>query len=514
MKNRKKTGVLGMSKIKEVLRLKELGLNQTEIAKSAKVSRAAVQDYLRRAVVSGLSSEELSVLSEEELRERLGKNRRAAARTVEPDHQYLARELRKIGVTLALLWQEYIEEHPQGCSYARFCERHRRWRKENRVSMRQVHKAGEKLFVDYAGPTVPIYQRGTNIVLFEAQIFVGVLGASNYTYVEATASQELKHWLGSHRRCFEFLGGIPRVAVPDNLKSGVKSACYYDPEINPSYQDFAQHHGIAILPARVKKPKDKAKVEVGVQIIERWILAVLRNRKFFSLQELNNEIARHLEALNTRIMKAYGCSRKDLFESVDKPALKPLPQKRYQLFDVKLARVNIDYHVEVEKHYYSVPYKLVHKEVEIRIKEQTIEVLHEGKRISLHVKSREKFHHTTKKEHMPPSHQAMLEWTPTRFVNWAAKIGPETKSQVEALLGSRQHPEQSYRACLGLLRLGKKVGESRLESACYRANHLGIVSMRRVKSILDSGMDRLPIIETKEVPAIHHRNVRGGGYYH
>ena len=514
MKRRKKTEVLGMSKIKEVLRLKELGLNQTEISKSAKVSRATVQDYLRRATVSGVSSEELTALSEEELRERLGKNRRASARTVEPDHQYIARELRKKGVTLALLWQEYIEEHPQGCSYARFCERHRRFRKQHRLSMRQAHKAGEKLFVDYAGPTVPIYQRGTNNVLFEAQIFVGVLGASNYTYVEATESQELKHWLGSHRRCFEFLSGVPRVAVPDNLKSGVKSACYYDPEINPAYQNFAQHYGIAILPARVRKPKDKAKVEVGVQIVERWILAVLRNRKFFSLQELNHEIARHLEALNTRIMKTYGCSRRDLFETVDKPALKPLPQKPYQLFELKLARVNIDYHVEVERHYYSVPYKLVHKEVEIRIKEQTIEVLHEGKRVTLHVKSRDKFRHTTKKEHMPPSHQAMLEWTPTRFVNWAAKIGPETKSQVEALLNSRQHPEQSYRACLGLQRLGKKVGAVRLEAACHRANHLSIVSMRRVKSILDSGMDRVPIIETKEVPAAHHRNVRGGGYYH
>jgi transposase len=380
--------------------------------------------------------------------------------------------------------------------------------------MRKQHKSGDKLFVDYAGATVPIYRQGTNEILFEAQLFVGVLGASNYTFAEATATQEIKNWLGSHRRCFEFFGGVPAAVVPDNLKSGVKKAFYYDPELNPAYREFAQHYGVAILPTRVKKPKDKGKVEVGVQIAERWILAVLRNRKFFSLVELNQEIAKLLEKLNSRKMKSYGCNREQLFKSVDQPALRRLPQKPYELFEFKLARVNIDYHVEVERHYYSVPYKLVGQEVEIRIREQSIEVLHEGKRITLHARSREKFKHTTKKEHMPPSHQAVLKWTPTRLLNWAAKIGSGTKLQVQALLDSREHPEQSYRACLGLLRLEKKVGQSRLEAACNRANHLGIASMRRVKSILDSGMDRLPIVNCKEIPIINHRHVRGRTYYH
>jgi transposase len=514
MRRRKKTEVLGVSKIKEILRLKEFGLNQSEIAKGANVARSTVQDYLRRAAAQGITAKEVESLSEEQLRELLGKRQGGSSRIIEPDYQYLRRELTKKSVTLALLWQEYIEEHPGGCSYAWFCDRYRRWKKENRLSMRQQHKAGEKLFVDYAGVTVPIYQRGTNEILYQAQIFLGVLGASNYTFAEATPSQEIKHWLGSHRRCFEFLGGVSQAVVPDNLKSGVKTALYYDPEINPAYRDFAEHYGVAILPARVKKPKDKAKVEVGVQIAERWILAALRNIRFFSLEELNQAIAQLLEKLNQRRMKSYGCNREELFECVDQPALKPLPQKPYEFFEVKLARVNIDYHVEVERHYYSVPYKLVGQEVEIRIREQTIEVLREGKRVVLHARSREKFHHTTKKEHMPPSHQAVLKWTPSRLLNWAAKIGPGTKQQVQALIDSREHPEQSYRACLGLLRLEKKVGQSRLEAACTRANQLGIVSMRRIKSILDSGMDRLPIIKCKEIPKINHRNIRGQGYYH
>jgi transposase len=380
--------------------------------------------------------------------------------------------------------------------------------------MRQNHKAGDKLFVDYAGHTVPIYKRGTTKTLFQAQIFVAVLGASNYTYVEATRDQQLKHWIGSHQRCFDYLGGTPQAVVPDNLKSGITSPSYYDPQLNPRYKELAEHYEVAVLPARVRKPKDKSKVEVGVQIVERWILAVLRNRKFFSLDELNQEIVRLLEKINSKKMKSYGCSRKELFESVDKPALRTLPSKPYDLFDFKLARVNIDYHVELEKHYYSVPYQLVHKEVEIRIKERIIEVLCNGERVALHLRSDNKFHHSTKKEHMPPSHRAMLEWTPTRFIKWAAKVGPQTRLQIEALLNSREHPEQSYRACLGLLRLEKKVSSARLEAACKRANHLGVTSFRRIKSILDSGMDRVPIVETKEVPVIRHRNLRGSGYYH
>ncbi len=515
MGKRRRTEVLGVKRIKEILRLKELGLNQSEIAKSVNVSRSTVQEYLARAAAAGISGAEAQALDEEELRHRLSKQSRASKKKAEFDHHYIARELTKKGVTKLLLWQEHLEQNPDSGSYRSFCQHHRDWRSANQLSMRQEHKAGEKLFVDYAGQTIGIYDRETQKVLYQAQIFVAVFGASNYTYVEATPSQSQKHWIGSHRRTFEFFQGVPRVLVPDNLKSAVKSPCYYDPEINPAYQSFAQHYDVAVVPARVRKPKDKAKAEVGVQIVERLILAPLRNRRFYSLRELNQEIQRLLEILNNREMKTYRCSRKQLFESIDKPCLAPLPQTPFELIEAKIARVNIDYHVEVDQHYYSVPHQLVRKQVEVRIKEQTVEVLYQGKRVAIHAKSQEKFKHSTNKQHMSPSHQAAAQqWTPERFLNWSAKIGPETKAQVESLLGSRKHPEQSYRSILGLLRLADKFGVSRLEQSCKKANLLGIVSMKRIKSMLESGVDLLPIVQTKEVPAVSHGSVRGEDYYH
>jgi len=475
MRRKSKTRVLEMKKIKEILRLKSLGLSQTKIAQGANVSRSTVQDYLGRAEVAGVDYSAIESLEDSEISKLLGKQEKASKRKAKPDYHYIRRELSKKNVTLSLLWQEYLSEHPEGLSYSQFCESYRKWKKSNKLSMRQVHKAGERLFVDYTGHTIPIYRRGSNEVLFNAQIFVGVLGASNYTFAEATPSQESKHWLSSHRRCFEYLGGVPEIVVPDNLKSGVTKASFYEPSLNPGYKELAEHYGVAVLPARVRKPKDKAKVEVGVQIVERWILAVFRNRKFFSLAELNNEMARMLEALNNKQMKSYGCSRKELFESTDKPFLQDLPSEPYQFFDLKIAKVNIDYHVEVDKHYYSVPHQLVHQEVEVRIKEQLIEIFYGEKLISMHPRSQAKFKHSTKREHMPAS---------------------------------------SFRSCLGLLRLEKKFGTERLEAACKRANQLGITSYKRIKSILDNGMDRLPIVELKSVEPVRHENIRGSNYYH
>lgn len=515
MKSRKRTGVLRMKVLREMLRLRfELRLSCNKIAESCNLSRSTVQNYVNRAEASGVSLGNLDSLGDEELVRRVGKVGGRQSRNAEPDHQEIARELCKPGVTKALLWEEYKKEHPDGHCYSGFCNSFRKWKKDNRLSMRQQHKAGEKLYVDYAGQTVPIYRRGTNEVEFKAQIFVAAFGASNFTFVDATESQEIKHWIGSHVRCFEFFGGVPQAVVPDNLKSGVTKAIFYEPDINTIYRELAEHYGLAILPTRKRKPKDKAKVEVGVQIVERWILAALRNRKFFSLSELKQEVARLLDKINEKKMRNYGLSRGEMFEMLDKPALRPLPPKPYQFFAYKLVRVNIDYHIELEQHYYSVPYQLVHKEVEVRIRENTVEVLSAGKRVALHALSKEKFRHSTKKEHMPPSHQAVLKWTPSRLIDWASKNGPQTKAQVEGLLNSRQHPEQSYRACLGLLRLGKTVGAQRLEAACARANHLGINSYRNIKSILDSGMDRLPIVETKDIAPVRHKNLRGGGYYH
>ena len=517
MRKKRRKKVLDTSKIKEILRLNELGMSQSEISRSSGASRSTVQDYLHRAKLLGVSFEELSSYDEAKLLEIFGKEQGTSRRKPELDNDYISRELTKKGVTLLLLWEEYFASNPDGLSYSRFCNRYTEWKKANNLSMRQHHKAGEKLYVDYAGQRLPIYRRSGsgNEIAFEAEIFVAVLGASNYLFAEATESQSSKYWLGSHCRCFEHLGGVPNAVVPDNLKSGVTKACYYDPELNISYRKLAEHYGTAILPARVRKPKDKSKVEVGVQIVERRILAQLRNRRFYSLAELNREISRLLEQVNNRKMKTYGCSRKELFELVEKAALNPLPQKRYQIFDYKLAKVNVDYHVEVEKHYYSVPYQFVHQNVEIRIKERVIEIFHENKRVALHARSNESHRHTTKKEHMPPSHKAMVKWTPERFLSWSTKIGPETSCQIKSLLDSREHPEQSYRACLGVFRLAGKFGSSRLEAACKRANSLGLCSYKRIKSILDSGLDQIPIVETKEVPPLkRHSNIRGSEYYH
>lgn len=517
MRRRKSTEFLRMRQIKEILRLLlEVGLNQSDTSRSVGVSRSTVQDYLGRAKANNIDKSNLKEFSEKDLELLLKIGSRDRKRKEEPDYSYLERELCKKGVTLALLWEEYVGERREGYSYSGFCASYRNWKKSQKLSMRQVHKAGEKLYVDFAGHRIPIYDKQTNGVCEQAEIFVSVLGASNYTYAEAVASQSLEHWLGAHVRAFSYYGGVSEVVVPDNLKSGVKKASFYDPEINPAYCDFAEHYGLAVIPARVRKPKDKSKVEVGVQIVERWILAALRHQRFYSISALNSAMAPLLEALNSKQMKSYGCSRKELFELIEKSELKPLPKTTYEFFETKIARVNIDYHIEFDSHYYSVPYQFVGKEVEVRIKEKTIEILCSGERIALHARSKAKYKHSTEKSHMPASHQSMLEWTPSRFISWGAKIGTETKIQVDNLLNSKQHPEQSYRACLGLLRLSKKVSGERLEAACKRANHLQITSMRRVKSILDTGMDKLPLFEsnTLEIEKILHANIRGRKYYH
>jgi transposase len=378
--------------------------------------------------------------------------------------------------------------------------------------MRQHHRAGEKAFVDYSGTKLEWVERETGEV-HPAELFVGVLGASNYTYAEASESQELRCWIGSHVRMFEYFGGVPEAVVPDNLRSGVKSACWYDPELNPTYRDFAEHYDVAVIPTRVKKPQDKAKVEAGVLNAQRWIIARLRNKTFHSVAELNAAIEPLLLELNEREMQGYGKSRQTLFEELDKPALKPLPQHRYCFAEWKQAKVNIDYHIELKRHYYSVPHHLVGKRVEARIGEKTIEVLHEGKRIALHPRDDTPGRHSTLQEHMPAEHRYMQQWTPGRLLDWAEKIGPQTKIQVNSILLSRKHPEQGYRASLGLLGLAKKYGNARLEAACNRANHFGIVSMRSIKNMLCTGNDKLPQ-ERKTATVISHSNIRGDTEFH
>jgi transposase len=507
---------LSMRKAKEVLRLKwESGLSSRKIAKSCSIARATVAEYLRRAKDAGLSWPLPSGMDEAELDQRLFPSSPSApsrSRPV-PDWPKLHKELKRKGVTLFLLWQEYKEAYPKGYQYSWFCKQYQSWTGKLDIVMRQDHRAGEKVFVDYAGQTVPVVNSTTGEIR-QAQIFVAVLGASNYTYAEATCSQCLPDWIGSHRRAFEFFGGVPEVVVPDNLTTAVTKSSRYEPDLNPTYQEMATHYGCAVIPTRVRKPRDKAKVEVGIQVVERCILARLRNRPFFGLEELNAEIWKLIKELNGRPFKKLPGSRQSLFDSVDKPALKPLPTQPYVYAEWKKARVNIDYHIEVDGHYYSVPYQLVKHQLDVRLTRQIVEIFHKGRRIASHRCSKEKGYHTTVKQHMPQAHQRYVEWTPERLIRWAANTGTYTARIVEAILASRAHPQQGFRSCLGIMRLGKEYGQERLEAACTRAMAIGGTSFKSIQAILKSGLDRRPLPKAlQEMPSIYHPNIRGPHYY-
>jgi transposase len=506
-----------MRKIKEVLRLKwAQGLSNRQIAKACGIGRPTVGEYLRRAAEAGLAWPLPADLDEATLERQLfpsPPSLPAQARGV-PDWAHVHQELKRKGVTLFLLWQEYRETHPEGYQYSWFCDHYRAWQGKLDVVMRQDHRAGEKLFVDYAGQTMPVVDRDTGEIR-EAQIFVAVLGASNYTYAEATWTQGLTDWIGSHRRTFSFLGGVPELVVPDNLRAGVSKAHRYEPDTNPTYQDMAAHYGVAVLPTRVRRPRDKAKVEAGVLVVERWILAALRRRTFFSLTELNAAIAGLLEKLNTRPFKKLPGCRRAHFEALDKPALKALPAAPYEYAEWKKARVHIDYHVAVEGHYYSVPHALIKKQLDVRITQNIIECFYRGQRVASHRRSQQKGRHTTVPAHMPESHRQAGEWTPQRLANWAAKTGPATEKLITTVLTSRQHPQQAYRSCLGILRLGKAYGDARLEAACRRALILGSHSYKSIESILKHRLDDKPLAEQQELALPEdHDNIRGPSYYH
>jgi transposase len=504
-----------MRKIKEVLRLRAQGCSDREIARSANVARTTVRRIRRRAEEAGLSWPLPDELTESALEALLYPPHPPPGIYPRPlpDWKHIHAELRRKGVTLQLLWLEYKAAHPDGYQYSRFCDLFREWKDALDPVLRQEHKAGEKTFVDYAGQTVPVVDSETGEVR-EAQIFVGVLGASNFTFAEATWSQTLPDWTASHVRMFAYFGGTSELLVPDNLASGVSRACRYDPEVNPTYQELATHYGTAVLPTRQAAPRDKAKVETGVQVAERWILAPLRNHTFFSLAELNTEIARLLDALNDRPFQKLEGTRRSLFEDVERPALKPLPTTRYEYAEHRKARVNIDYHIAVENHFYSVPHRLVRKQVEVRLTASTVEILHDGHRVAAHPRSRRRGGFTTDPTHRPKAHQEHLEWTPSRMIRWAEKTGPHTAAIVTRILETKPHPEQGYRPCLGILRLGERYSSERLEAACQRALTIRGVSYRSIKSILEHGLDRLPLEEqaTLELPQ-EHDNVRGPDYY-
>jgi len=505
-----------MRKIREILRLAwSCGQSRKSIAIGFGVGKTTVTDTVARAKAAGFCWP-LPDIDDDALERLLYPPvLHPTCRQVPlPDWNTLHNELgTHKNLTLMLLWQEYKEVTPDGFQYSHFCDLYRKWHKRLDISMRQLHIAGEKLFVDYCGQTLPVVDISTGEIR-DAQVFVAVLGASNYTFAEATLTQSLPDWTGSHVRTFAYINGVPRVVTPDNLLSGVTKACRYEPVINETYSAMAEHYGTAIVPARARKPKDKAKAEVGVQIVQRFILAALRKRTFFSLAEANAAIAERLELLNNRpFRKLPGC-RKSRFEELDRPALQPLPQSPYQYAEWKKVLLGIDYHFDIEKHFYSAPHRLRGEPLWARYTETTVECFHNGKRVASHARSMLKGLHTTAPEHMPRAHQEYAEWTPERLTKWAGRIGESCAGVIAVILGRRVHPEQSFRSCRGVISLAKRYGDDRLEAACARAILIKGISYRSIKATLENDLDKTPLITQPDLPLVTHENVRGTQYYH
>jgi transposase len=506
---------ISMRKIKEVLRLKyEADLSYEAISKSCNIGHTTVGEYVKRAQEAGLRWPLPKDMDDNLLEKLLYPHpTNTVTKKPLPDWSNIHKELKKKSVTLFLLWQEYKEIYPDGYEYSWFCQNYREWAGKIDVTMRFNHRAGEKLFVDYAGHTIPVIDKRTGEIR-EAQIFVATMGASNYTYAEATWTQSLPDWISSHVKAFNFLGGAPEIIVPDNLRTGVNKPCRYEPDINPTYQEMASHYRCVVIPTRVRRPKDKAKVETGVKVVEQWILARLRNRKFFSLTDLNKTIINLLEDLNTRPFQKLPGTRQSMFEELDKPALKPLPLQPYTYAEWKKVKPGVDYHIEVSGFYFSVPHQLAKRQMEARITQNIIEVFYKGKRVASHRYDPSK-RYTTLPEHMPESHKKYAEWTPQRIINWAAKTGKATAQTVKAVMESRMHPQQGFRSCMGIISLGKEYTQERLEAACSRALAIGSPSYKSIQAILKKGLDRLP--PQKEGPQqtsfITHSNIRGPQYY-
>ena len=504
-----------MRKTREICRLKfESALSQRAIARAVGVSNATITDVLHRLAAAGLSWPLPAGITDAELEARLYRDRfKAVADPLEPDWAQVHDELRTHKhVTLQLLWQEYRGEHPDGYGYSYFCSHYRAFLGRIDLVMRQSHRAGEKLFVDWAGDKLPYVDQETGEVQ-EAHLFLAVLGFSNYTFACAYADERTQSFLDAHVRAFEHFGGAPELLVPDNLKTGVRQPDRYEAEIAAPYADLAAHYGTVVLPTRIAKPRDKAKVEVGVQIAEREILAALRHRTFFGLAEANAAIAERLKTLNERPFAKLPGSRASVFAEREAAFLRPLPVEPYAHRTRKLATVHIDYHVELEGHYYSVPYHLVRERVELRFDGRTVEVYHEGVRVAVHLRSHARGRATTAEEHMPAKHRHVASWTPERIEGWAAKTGPQTAALCRQIMAARPHPELGFRSCLGILRLGERYSPERLEAACMRALSMGATSCRSVRSILERGLDRADEAATIIPPALAHTNVRGAAYY-
>jgi transposase len=503
-----------MRKIREVLRLKAGGFSKRRIAASLGISATAAMECVQRARRAGLTWPLPEDLSDDALEQRL-----YPPSTIKDEQRPLAnwaeihRELKRPGVTLQLLWQEYREQHPVGYAYSRFCDLHRAWEKRVSPTMRQTHIAGERMFVDYAGTKLQVIDSTTGEIL-TAELFVAVLGASSLTHAEATWTQSLSDWIGSHTRAFSYFGGVTAMIVSDNLKSGITKACFYEPNVNRSYQEMANHYDTAIVPARPKKPRDKAKVEAGVQVATRWVIAKLRKRTFFTLAELNAAIRDCVEQINNRVTRHLGASRRSLFEETERSALKSLPTTEHVFAQWKQCRAGIDYHIEIDKHYYSVPYTLVRQELWASYTASTVEVFHRGKRVAVHRRGPPNRGHTTLPEHMPSSHRRYADWTLERIKREAGEIGPNATALVEVIVREKRHPEQGFRSCRGIVKLVERFDRERVEAACERALAIGTRSFSSVKSILDTKLDRKRPEKAADGPAIVHDNIRGPTFYH
>ena len=512
-------GRVSMRHVREVLRLGCTGISKHEIARRTGLAPSTVRETLKRFASTGLGWPLPDDVTDGVLEAKLYKNagkKQGHRRQVEPDWAIVHRELKRKHVTLSILWDEYIEQHPDGYRYSRFCDLYRSWEGKLSVTMRQAHAGGEKLFVDYAGDRAPVVIDRLTGEIREAWIFVAVLGASNFTYAEATWTQGLADWIGAHTRALEAIGGVPRLIVPDNTKTAVIKACLYEPSVNRTYTEMAAHYDTAILPARPRKPRDKAKVEAGVLIMERWILGRLRNQRFHSLAELNEAIRALLVRVNDeRPIRRLGVTRRQLLEELDRPMLKPLLVEPYVFSEWRIRRVGIDYHVDVDRHYYSVPYRFAKDQVEVRLTARTVEVFAKGERIAAHLRSSGNGKHTTVQEHMPSSHRRYADWTIERIRRDAAAIGPSAAALCDLILEERSHPEQGFRACLGIVRLVKAFGADRVEAAAARALDIGARTYGSVKSILDNNLDRHAAQQRgPDAVTILHRNIRGSRYYH
>jgi transposase len=507
---------LSMRKIRELLRLRwEQHLPQRVIGRSLRLSQGAVSEYLSRARRADLSwplPDELDDARLEALLFPPAPNVPTEQRPV-PDWAVVHSELRRPNVTLSLLWEEYRGGMGarDGFGYSWFCDLYREWVGRLKPTLRQVHTAGERVFVDFAGHTMEVIDGATGEI-HRAEVFVGVLGASSYVFAQATWTQSLPDWIVAHVAMLAFIGGVPQQIVSDNLRAGITRACFYEPLVNRTYADMASHYGTAVIPARPYKPRDKAKVEVGVQVVQRWILARLRNRRFFSLAELNQAIRELVDDLNVRPMRGWGTTRRALYEQLDRPALRALPPTPYEYATWKRCRVNLDYHVEIDKHFYSVPFRLLREEVEARVTVKTVEIFHRGKLVTMHLRSLRPHHPTTLTEHMPSSHRRYRDWTHERILREAAAIGDDTAALAEIILRSRPHPEQGFRSCIGILGLAKRYDAERLDAACARALALGTRSYSSVATILKNAQDRKAA--DPEQPSLLHENIRGSGYYH